>query len=851
MKYRSSLTCLFIICFISAFTQSVRVEPGVSLALAKLRGLVINNVHYDISFRIPESKSAEVNGSETISFELKDNSQPLQIDFKGTKKQLLKLSVNGFATQINYESEHLVIAPTLVKKGHNNISIDFIAGDKSLNRNTDYVYTLFVPDRARTVFPCFDQPDLKAIFSLHLSVPTGWKVLGNAPVRDSVNETEVTRYEFLPSDKLPTYLFAFSAGKFNYASREVGNRRQEFLHRETDSNKIKKSIDSIFIDHYNAINFLTSWTGIPFPFQKVGYVAIPDFQFGGMEHPGAVEYKSSSFFLDDGATKDMLIGRANLISHETAHMWFGDMVTMKWFNDVWMKEVFANFMADKVTQKIMGLETFNLKFLQDHYPAAYNVDRTRGANPIRQELDNLKDAGSLYGNIIYHKAPIMMMQLELLMGEQLFREGIDEYLKKYKYSNATWNDLISILSRHTTNNLYKWNSVWVNQPGRPVIDYVIGYSGGRVSKMTISQHSEKGESRVWPQAFKISLVYGDHIQEIPVHLTLNTLDVVEVKGLDRPLDIILNSDGKGYGIFATSEKSVAGIFSFKNPATRASVYISAYENMLAGKIFSPQQLIKLFSKGLVIEQNEMNLRLLSNYISNIFWSFISAKERDELASSLENDIWSAIQTQSLANNKKNLFRAYQEIYMSDDAKNKIYSIWEKQIPPTGIKLSEDDYTSLALTIALKDAERTGVIDKQIERIKNEERKNRLRFLKPSLSNDIKERDSFFESLSNLSNREKESWVATGLGFLNHPLRQATSISCLKKSLDMVEEIQRTGDVFFPQSWLGAVFSTYQSKEALDIVNQFLKDHPNYNTKLRDKILQATDNLYRYQKIIRH
>jgi len=148
-----------------------------------------------------------------------------------------------------------------------------------------------------------------------------------------------------------------------------------------------------------------------------------------MEHPGQVEYNASSLFLDESSTREQQIARAALISHETAHMWFGDLVTMKWFNDVWMKEVFANFMADKILQNQLGNHTYLLKFLASHYPAANEVDRSPGANPIRQQLDNLQDAGSMYGNIIYHKAPIMMRQLEAFMGKDAFQKGIRAYLK--------------------------------------------------------------------------------------------------------------------------------------------------------------------------------------------------------------------------------------------------------------------------------------------------------------------------------------------------------------------------------------------------------------------------------------
>ena len=158
---------------------------------------------------------------------------------------------------------------------------------------------------------------------------------------------------------------------------------------------------------------------------------IPSFQFGGMEHPGAVYYNASGLLLDESATQNQMLGRASLISHETAHMWFGDLVTMTWFNDVWMKEVFANFMAAKIVNPSFPDVNHELRFLLQHYPSAYDVDRTDGANPIRQELANLNEAGSLYGAIIYQKAPIVMRQLELLIGADAFRDGLREYLKAH------------------------------------------------------------------------------------------------------------------------------------------------------------------------------------------------------------------------------------------------------------------------------------------------------------------------------------------------------------------------------------------------------------------------------------
>jgi len=831
------------------------VEPGVSRQLAEYRKSVISNIIYRMGIKIPDAKSKPVTGSVIIEFVLKSVDQDLQIDFKQDTSHIkdLHVIINGTYTKIPVvlKNEHIIIDKKYLTASSNGIAINFTAGDASLNRNDDYLYSLSVPDHARTIYPCFDQPDIKAVYSFMLNVPKGWRVLANGKtevINPPAEKDGTYNFFFDNTEQLPTYLFSFTAGKYTSVSKKINDEHTaEFLYRETDSTKIKLSVDSVFKLHADAIDFLEQWTDISFPFQKVGFVAIPDFQFGGMEHPGEVQYKASSLFLDAGATKDQLIGRANLISHETAHMWFGDLVTMKWFNDVWMKEVFANFMADKVTEKVMGDETFNLKFLIDHYPAAYGVDRTAGANPIRQQLDNLQDAGSMYGNIIYHKAPIMMRQLETLMGKENFQTGIREYLKKYSYNNATWNDLIAILSQHTKADLYTWNKVWVNQPGRPVFNYTMTYAAGKIKSLNITQHPETGAKRLWPQVFNVTLVYPGHAQTIRVNMDKENVVLKDAVGLPKPKYILFNSAGTGYGLFPLIKENIMEI---KSPLQRASAYINAYENMLAGRYYQPEELLISLSGYLHAEQNELNLRLIAGYIGNIYWEFLPLKTRQAHTARLEDLVWKAMEQQIATNNKKVLFNTFQNIYGTPAAASRIYTIWQQQKPPAGLKLFEDDYTSLALTIALKSDTATSVLKQQQDRISNAERKNRLTFLMPALSLSVADRDAFFNSLADRKNRNKEAWVGTALGYLNHPLRQNTSSKYLLKSLELTEEIQQTGDIFFPQSWLAAVFGSYQSAEAYGIVVKFLKDRPQYNPKLKDKILQATDNLYRAQRLVR-
>ncbi|WP_158797455.1 M1 family aminopeptidase [Pedobacter sp. L105] len=825
-------------------------DIGIDRSLALYRKAVLSDIRYTLELDIPAEKSAPITAQENLSFQLSSVRLPIQLDFKEDPAKISSLIINGHQIAVDYQKEHLILPAALLQKGKNTLQILFQAGDGALNRNSDYLYTLFVPDRARTVFPCFDQPDLKATYTLTLHIPQSWKAIANAQLKDSVLQQSRKTYHYQPSNLLSTYLFAFAAGNFQRVSGILDGQNADFLYRETDKAKIGLSVPVIFAAHSAALKYYEDWTGIPYPFQKFGFVAIPDFQFGGMEHPGNIQYKAGALFLDAGATKDQLNARSNVIAHETAHMWFGDMVTMDWFSDVWMKEVFANFMADKSSEESGGKDNYDLKFLIDHFTSAYAVDRTTGANPIRQPLDNLKDAGSLYGNIIYHKAPIMMQQLESLMGKESFQKGVREYLHKFANSNASWPDLIQILDRYTPADLEKWNKVWVNESGRPVISYTISYKNGKINSFLLNQQSEYGKKRVWPQTFEISLFYPGSVKVLPVSLTGEQLELSAAKGLDKPQLILFNSAGDGYGLWPVDPALPQSLFTLEKPLHRASAYIALYEQMLSGQVVKPSVLLSLFGQGLEKEQEELNVKLLTNYISSIYWQFSSPQDRQRSSAMLEDQIWTAMLHQQSANNKKLLFKAYQDVFLSSIARNRLYQVWKNQQAPVGISLSEDDYTGLALSLVLRNDADPDILKVQDGRITNPDRKKRFEFIMPAVSPDQRKRDDFFQSLKLLSNRGKEANVLAALYYLHHPLRQASGINYLQQSLDLLGEIQSTGDIFFPQSWLQASIGPYQSAAAASIVRGFLEHHPGYNPKLKAKILQAADNLFRAEKLVK-
>ncbi|TPG65875.1 M1 family metallopeptidase [Hymenobacter nivis] len=849
--------CVFLLLPLGALAQgpgapAAPLQTGVSAALAAQRAQALRRVAYTLHFTLPGAPTQPVAATETVRFELRTApTDSLALDFKAPAGAVQRLAVNGQAVAPVQRREHVLIAPRYLRPGPNALEISFTAGSRSLNRNPEFAYTLLVPDRARTVFPCFDQPDVKATFALTLTVPAAWQAVANGPLVDSTRDAAdgTKTYRFAPSDTLSTYLFAFATGKFRHLEQRLDGRPMHFYYRETDTAKLGRSLGPIFAIQAGALKFLQDYTQRPYPFQKFDFVGIPDFQYGGMEHPGTIDYKAASLFLDGGATREQLNGRANLLAHETAHMWFGDLVTMRWFDDVWTKEVFANFMADKISTVTQPDGNYDLKFVTDHYPAAYAVDRTAGANPIRQPLDNLQAAGSLYGNIIYHKAPIMMRQLELLMGPDAFRDGLREYLKRYAYGNATWPDLIQILDARTPADLQAWNKVWVNEPGRPVFDYQLRTAGGEIKSFTLSQKGEDGSRRTWPQAFAVALVYADHVEELPADMRGATLRLRAAEGRPAPQYVLLNSSGLGYGRFPVDARGLPHLGALASPLMRAAAYINLNENLLAGQAGAPAQVLALLRPLLAHEPEELNLGLLLDQVSSLFWRFTPPAERPALAASLEPELWAAVQQVGPPNLKKLLFKAYAGLALSRAAQDRLHDVWQAKRPPAGVVLTEDDYTDLAAALAVRAYPGYAqILQTQLARIQNPDRRQRLQYLLPSLSDDAAVRDAFFAGLADAKNREKEAWVASALAYLHHPLRVAYSEKYLPQSLALVEELQRTGDIFFPQTWLGATLRWYRTPTAAATVRQFLQERPDYPAPLRAKIEQSADNLYRAARL---
>ncbi|WP_299012058.1 M1 family aminopeptidase [uncultured Polaribacter sp.] len=828
----------------------LKLENGISYELAKYRKQQITAVVYNLHFKIPKEKTAPIPSKLTLDFTVNDLKNDVFLDFNVNKTNLKTLHINGEVAEIKHQKEHLIIDKAKLILGKNTVDVLFNAGEKSLNRNDDFLYTLLVPDRASTLFPCFDQPDIKAKYNLRITAPEDWKVLAASFKESSLAIDGFKEHTFKTTDLMSTYLFSFVAGKFTEETKNPGAFDMRFLYRENNKEKIAESVNQVFEIHQNALNFLEDYTLIKFPFQKMDFAAIPPFQYGGMEHVGAIQYRESSLFLDKNATQTQKLRRAKLIAHETSHMWFGDLVTMKWFNDVWMKEVFANFMADKIVNPVYPEINHNLSFMMSHYPAAYSEDRTKGTNAIRQNLDNLKDAGSLYGRIIYNKAPIMMRQLEYLLGDYAFQEGVQEYLKKYANINADWNDLVTILDTKTKGEIKNWSDVWVNSSSRPIFYEEIELNAkGNVTKFIIHQKAEDGSNKVWTQSFKMQLKDArGYVKNINIRNMGKSFDITSATKDFKPGQVLYNVNGFGYGVFPIYKKEVFAYKSLKDDVARGYQYINLYENMLLGAI-SPKETYSVFLNAIASENNELITNYLSGRLQTIFWTFLPIEVQEEVQAKTEGTIFKLIESDLPANIKKTLFNLYKAIATSTQGKANLYAIWNKTKVINDLFLNENDYTALAMQLAIfKHTNAKEILVEQQKRITNPDSLKRFMWLLPSLSDDANVRDNFMKSLLQKENRGNESWVQTALNNLHHPLRQKSSTKHLKSILEKLEEVQLTGDIFFPKGWLSSSIGNYSSAEAHKILQGFLDDNSNYNPILLKKLLQTTDNLTRAQKI---
>ncbi|MEQ1604053.1 MAG: M1 family aminopeptidase [Pyrinomonadaceae bacterium] len=708
---------LLMMCVLTAvgFAQMPAVEPGVSLELAKWRAARYSDVRYKLNLTL-EKMSPVLKGTMEIKVKvtqpiakgeppasaggqgLATSSTPIILDWRRIRgseslSTISNVSVNGVSVATSQppanaggspleSNEHLIFRDGVVV-GENVIKLDFtspiLTSGSAITRYVDkedgaeYIYSLFVPSDASTAFPVFDQPDLKARFTLDLKVDKEWKVVSNS------NQARWTRYEcvrgqfcadgygFEETKPISTYVFAFAAGQFvregeppalagglaqttatltetKAASTTINSTNANvqppayaggsaFYVRKSQAAKFKPHAAEVFRLNREGIKFLESYFDYKFPFPKYDIVLIPEFPFGGMEHAGATFLRESSVIFPQEPTKNDYISRSNVIFHEAAHQWFGDTVTMKWFDDLWLKEGFAEFMAYKTLEKVQGGNPTGREgaprakdadqmpevnawkvFYERNKQAAYLTDSTKGTTPIYQEIANLSAAKSAYGNIVYRKAPSFLKQAEFYLGPDKFQTSVRAFLKKHEYANAGWEDLVKEFEAVGRQNLKEWANAWVKTAGLPTYHAELkdeNYSRNNGYSYLIVQDGSNNSQLRWPS---VSKVLVRTLEDGRPGQAESTVDFWFLnKGAAgsgivcdhcrslRALFMFPNYQDYGYGIFLLDNKSrdyvLKNIQNEKDDFLRTMMWGSLWDSVREGEL-DPREYVELVVKNL-------------------------------------------------------------------------------------------------------------------------------------------------------------------------------------------------------------------------------------------------------------
>ena len=795
-------------------THAQMLSKGVSKELADHRKVNISNVVYDLTFNIPSNLSHKVTGTAIISFDLKEQ-EDLILDFQGEfngtayvyygKKNNKRRSFEAL-----YEDEHIIIPMRQLQAGKNKIELNFTCQDKALNRNKDYVYTLFVPDLARSVFPCFDQPDLRAVFVTTLHTPSGWKTM------TSDN-----------SCQLPTYLYSFVAGNFQEKTGTRNGRLMRALYRETDPAKVAQ-LDKVFDETSQALKWMEGYTSIACPFKEYGMVILPNYQFGGMEHPGAIQLSDRRIFLEKNATQEEELYRTELIAHEIAHLWFGDLVSLKWFGDVWTKEVLANFMASKITRRQYKGIDHDLNFLKTFQNAAIAIDRTDGTHAIAQELNNLNHASLLYDNIIYDKAPVMMRMMEQVMGAPAMQNGLNRFLIDHQFDNASWDDLIKALDKTAPSaGVKKFSDIWVKQKGMPNIH--TSYKDGQI---VVTQSDPLHRGIFWPQQFEVKVIYDlTESQTLTVDMQKPTM-TFKVPG--RPSYIIPNSNGKGYGRFTLDDNYTRQmpkrLITTRNDLNRYALLQVIHDNYLMGKI-SPSYFSELYR----LMVKERNPQIMSTAIEHMF-KILEDVNVDQRAA-LELCMMDLLNENRTNECHQYIIRKMSTCVSSPEVLDQIESIWRNHNDPL---LNEHDYMEMAYRLAIMHPQQwQEILSTQRARLTTDDLKNEFDYVSRACNPDGNQRLQLFNDLLRPENRQKEPWAIAMVRLLNSDVFEPQSNGYIESSLKSLEYIQQTSDIFFPSKWMKALMSGHKSREAAQAIDSFIKATPNYPSNLKNIVLEAS------------
>ena len=894
---------LMIFCFVVVFSTAsawAQAPEGIPRDLARDRVARIFDVRYDLSYKL-EPKAPATSGEEEIKFRLRPAAlpaanAPVLLDFRGGT--LGKVTVNGKEIAAKIDNGHIELPADLLKlsakaasegvetaregavatdnlgrpvgpkpgarifdsRDDNVVDIEFTApiatAGKAFTRFEDkddgneYVYTLFVPMDANMAFPCFDQPDIKGQFYLRVLAPEEWVVISNSDMENLYSSEPGKRLSiFEPTKPISTYLFAFAAGPFARVHPR-GDLPGLYVRRSKES-KAEAEGEEVQQITKKGMDYLAEYFDQPFPFSKYDMVMIPGFAYGGMEHAGATFLREESILFRTAPTHSDRLNRDILLLHELTHQWFGDLVTMRWFDDLWLKEGFANYMAYHALADMKPKENVWKRFYQAMKPAAYGIDATQGTTPIYQDIANLKDAKSAYGAIVYSKAPGVMRQLNFVIGEDKFRDGLRAYLRDHAYANAEWSDLVKAFEKSSGKPLDKWADAYIRHRGMPQVDVAWACNPqGTISSMSLTQHDVLGSNQTWPIVTEVLLSRG---KAAPVRLRaqLDTPKAAVKKAIGKacPVFVFANDQDYAYGRFLLDAKSrkavVAQLGGMNDVFQRTLLWGSLWESVREAQM-DPREYINLALRLLPAEKDEQLAQSVIVRSITALHRYVPAETRAELAPKMETLASNEMLHSQDQDMRIIWFRALRAVAETPKARGELKDVLAGKLVIPGVELRQlDRWNMVESLVALNDADAESLL--QAEEKKDSSGDGRkYAFMAQAARPNAGNKKHYFDDYLHDQSRP-EDWVEESLGAFNYWNQSDLTLPYLRPALDALPQVKSERKIFFVLGWLNSFIGGQKSAEAQAQVDDFLKT-ATVDKDLRLKILEVKDELDRTVKI---
>ncbi len=484
---------------------------------------------------------------------------------------------------------------------------------EGLHRSVDpsdgnvYLYSQFeVPD-ARRVYAVFDQPDLKAVFRFSVLAPCSWIVTSNMPVERTEDTDQMTldgtlgtkpaehakRWTFAPTPTMSSYLTAICAGPYaewhtTYQNEDGRTIPMAQYCRQALKDDFAKDVDYLFDITKKGFAFYAKTWGVPYPYAKYDQIYVPEYNAGAMENIGMVTIRDSYVF-SSKVTDALAERRVVTVLHELAHMWFGDYVTMKWWNDLWLNESFAEFTSTLATAEATEWKDAWATFCSGEKSWALNQDQLSTTHPIVAPINDLNDTYVNFDGITYAKGASVLKQLVAYVGRDKFFEGINHYLYRHAYSNATLNDLLTELEGTSGRDLKTWSAQWLEQAGINTIATDLHTAqDGTISELTLHQfaptdHPVLREHRLAVGFYNEDEESGKVVRTDRIELDVDgeATTVTEAAGKPRPQFLLTNDDDLTYTKLRFDDESLAfataNLYRFDDALARAVIWLALWD----------------------------------------------------------------------------------------------------------------------------------------------------------------------------------------------------------------------------------------------------------------------------------